>query len=447
MVKGEETLAAFSGPYIAGTDANRTVKEELTAIISRRSARRRISVTDLLNPRQAFFDRTHPEIQPSAERRQAMLAGAGFHETFGRAISTEEFVEQLVEWQEIVGKIDIFEQIPIELKTTGALPTDVLAWRAGNVEQLGMYCVMVERPDGLLLYYRRAEFGRPAALQVYQLEFRDLPGIGAEMVRRRDLLRDALRTGTPDGLPRCEWFGRNCDYQGFCGCALAEPFERMVGPQTIGLAERPDLARRLMEGASDTPAGGDIRFWELVFPRKTALRRSSGAAEPETPEERMASLERRGFDEALNDAVWFGFPGEVRRVRLPLEGIWASILLFRGIPTVLRTNKREKEWVDRKRLAEVFPHFLDRLAFECALAGSERGRLIVYYAAMPEDKFMVYDLWFRNLPAIRAEMERRLRLLREGAPPDQLPACQPSWLFKYCEFAPGCGCGPGERSP
>jgi hypothetical protein len=37
-----------------------------------------------------------------------MMAGTGFHETFGRSTSSEEYVEQLVEFREIVGRIDVF---------------------------------------------------------------------------------------------------------------------------------------------------------------------------------------------------------------------------------------------------------------------------------------------------------------------------------------------------
>src|SRR3989475_4412349 len=84
---------------VSSIDANRTVKDELTAALARQGRRRRISVTDLVNPRQAFFQRARPDIQPDPERKQAMLAGSGFHEVFGRAVSTEEFVEQFVEFR------------------------------------------------------------------------------------------------------------------------------------------------------------------------------------------------------------------------------------------------------------------------------------------------------------------------------------------------------------
>src|SRR5439155_494933 len=113
---------ALAQSVILGIDANRTVKDELTAALKRQGRRRRISVTDLVNLRQAFFQRARPDIQPDPERKQAMLAGTGFHEVFGRAVSTEEFVEQFVEFQGIVGKIDIYDDVPVELKTTASLP-------------------------------------------------------------------------------------------------------------------------------------------------------------------------------------------------------------------------------------------------------------------------------------------------------------------------------------
>lgn len=439
-------MAGFCAPHIAGTDANRTVKDELTAVINRHSARKRISVTDLLNPRQAFFDRTHPEIQPSAERLQQMMAGTGFHEAFGRAVSTEEFVEQLVEFHEIVGKIDIYEENPVELKTTGSIPSDPVGWRPSHVEQLGMYCAMVDRPGGFLLYYKRAEYGRPPDLKAFDLHFADLPGIAAEMVRRRDLFKEALDTGAPEQLPRCEWFDRNCDFASLCGCARAIPLERLLGPGTVRVSENPVLARRVMESIAAGPASphGAIGLNDLVFPRKAAYRRAAGGEEEESPRDRMTSLQRQGFEEALNDALWYGFPGEFKRVRLPFGPIRASIMQFRGVPTLLRTNRGQKEMVERKRLADEFPHYIDRLGFECAVAESPRGRLIVYYAVLREDKFMAYDLWFKDLPAIRAEMQRRLDLLEGGASPQALPACQPVWMEKYCQFASaGCRCAEG----
>src|SRR2546430_15769752 len=112
---------AFSAKFVRNIDANRTIKDELTAAIRTQGARRRISVTDLVNPRKAFFSRTHPEIQPSADRSQAMMAGTGFHTEFERAGSSDEFAEQLVEVEGIFGKTGIYVNIPARPKTTRSL--------------------------------------------------------------------------------------------------------------------------------------------------------------------------------------------------------------------------------------------------------------------------------------------------------------------------------------
>jgi hypothetical protein len=96
--------------------------------------------------------------------------------------------------------------------------------------------------------------------------------------------------------------------------------------------------------------------------------------------------------------------------------------------------------IERSELARFFSHYFDRIAFECSLVGSKRGRVILYYEAIRGDKFMVYDVIFTDLEAIKDEAQRRLDLLEADAPPDELPAC-PTWMAKYCNFAPGCGCG------
>jgi PD-(D/E)XK nuclease superfamily len=440
-------VAAFCAPYVAGIDANRTLKDELAAAIGRRAARRRISVTDLLNPRQAYFARTRPELKPSPDRQQFMLAGTGFHELFGRAISTEEFVEQLVEFQEIVGKIDVYEAIPLELKTTTSIPTDVIASRPGHVEQLGMYCTMVGRGTentgtGHLLYYKRAEWGRPPELKAFDVEFSDLAGMAEEMVRRRDLLREALEAQEPARLPRCEWFGRSCTYAEVCGCAAAAPLRRIVTGDNAAVRENLEFAQRVKESLVPLPSREGLTVNDLVFPRKAAYRRRAGGRQEEDTEEKMASLQHRGFQAALEDVIWYGIPGASRRVKSLFGQIKASIVLFQGLPMILRNNKQRK-MIARDRLPEDVPHYLDRLGFECALVGSERGRLIIYYSAIPDDKFMVYDMWFKNLGAIRAEMERRLALLEGEAPPEDLPPCRPSWMARFCQFAPGCGCARG----
>src|SRR4051812_28207258 len=201
---------SFAAQFVTGIDANRTVKDELVEAMRKQRGRRRISVTDLLNPRQAFFRRTRPDIQPTPERMHSLFAGTGFHEVFGRTVSTEEFLEQFVEFEGIAGKIDIYKSIPSELKTTNKMPKDVLAERPAYVDQTGMYCAMTRKSKGLLILYKRKFFANPPQLKVFDLEFSDLNAITREMMRRRELLEKAIASGDPVGLPRCEWFSIGC---------------------------------------------------------------------------------------------------------------------------------------------------------------------------------------------------------------------------------------------
>lgn len=432
---------AFATPFIRGIDANRTVKDELTAAVQLQSKRRRISVTDLVNPRKAFFSRTHPEIQPSADRSQAMLAGTGFHNEFERAVATEEFAEQLVEFEGIVGKIDIYEDVPVELKTTAKLRQGLDAVYPHYVDQLGMYAVMTRRDSGHLLIYGRTEFGRPPEFRAYQLGFGDIPGITREMLRRRDLLSRALEAGDPAGLPRCTWYGR-CEYEAICGCGgVVEELGRIV-PEGSARIDRDERLENLFAGklnaGPNTVAG--FRFFHLVFPRKAAygLRDDTEEA-PATPQERMGQMERRGFFKALDEVIYRGVPGAFQSVPVRMGKFADRVRLFRNVPTIVKST-RARDFIERKRLPYDRPWNVDTLAFQCALAGIEQGRFVLYYEALPDDKFMVYEMTFTNLPAIRSEAERRLTLLASGAPPSDLPAC-PAWMAKLCPYRDRCGCG------
>lgn len=438
---------SFAAQFVTGIDANRTIKDELVEAMRKQRGRRRLSVTDLLNPRQAFFRRIRPDIQPTPERMQLLFAGSGFHEVFGRAVSTEEFLEQFVEFEGIAGKIDIYKTVPAELKTTNKMPANVLLERASYVDQLGMYCAMTRRAKGLLVLYKRIFFGNPPVLKVFDLEFSDLNTITKEMIRRRDLLQDAIARGDPTGLPRCEWFSLGCDYLKCCGCEGATLLGRVVPLENVKVSENPGFTDVLLERLRQRPqleiSAEGFRLNDLVFPRKAAFEHAPADEEHECAdtnvETSLASVESQGLKGALFAAMRFGVPGAFNRTAVSLRSLKGWIGTYKTVPTMLRTTRFPK-MVERDRLPETLTHYFDRLAFECALTGQERGRLLIYYESIPGEKFMVYDVWFKDLPAIMAEAERRLKLLEAGAPAHQLPPC-PAWMAKFCRFAANCGCG------
>ncbi len=438
----------FGKQFVIAIDANRTVKDELAGAIGKQRGRRRISVTDLLNTRQAFFRRTRPEIQPPPERIQAMLSGTGFHELFGKAVSTVEFREQFVEMDGIVGKIDIYEDVPTELKTTTFIPDDIVADRPGYIDQLGMYCTMTASATGRLIIYKRPGRVQPATLRAYDVVYSEPRAIKGEMHRRRDLLEEALATGSPSGLPACEWFESGCDYEKVCDCGKAQAWGPVVARAGVALTENHSLVESVgsrLQGGSAPPRG--FRLNDLVFPRKAALERKPADVEEESPEtdieRRLADLDRQGFYGALTEAIRFGVPGAFSRTVVELGTVTGWVSTYRGVPTILRATKLA-DLVDARRVPDVFGHYVDRLAIECALTGQERGRIVVYYQSMPDEKFMVYDVGFTRLKEIVVEAERRLALLEAGAPTRELPPC-PAWMSRFCSFAPACGCARAEQ--
>ena len=404
--------------FIRSIDANRTIKDALTAAVGASRPRWRVSVTDLVNPAQSYYRWKRPDVRPSLDRLQVMMAGTGFHDIFGKVVSTEEFIEQTLELDGIVGKVDIYEDVPVELKTTSAIPADIYEGRNSYFEQLGMYCALAGNPEGRLLVYQRETEWRSSELVVYSAEFLDLDAVGDEMRRRRDLFKDALDREDPSGLPRCEWMKRGCDYSHVCDCRNAAPGSRLVPRDAVVIETRADIAAGLKERLSSARrTQNGLRLNDLVFPRKTALRRGqANDDEGVDARSRMAQMEQLGFRRALGSAMRYGSPGQFKIVPVSLGSISDRVQLYQDAPTILRAPKI-RDMVDRSDLARFFSHYFDRIAFECALLDSRRGRVVLYYEAIPGDKFMVYDVIFSDVAGIRDEAERRLQSAGVGSAP------------------------------
>ena len=436
---------AFSSGFVRSLDANRTIKDALAAAVGAARTRSRVSVTDLVNPMQAFHKWTRPEIRPSLDRLQVMMAGTGFHEVFGRIISTEEFLEQLLELDGITGKVDIYEDVPVEVKTTSSIPADIYKGRGSYFEQLGMYCAMAGNDTGRLFVYQRQTAEQAADLKVYETVFSNLEKVASEMRARRDLFQLALERNDPSGLPQCEWLYRGCDYSGICPCRSTSPAPPVVPRDEVAITERNELAEELKDKLSAAPPPESrFRLNDLVFPRKAALSRSHSGDETDGEADaasRMADMQRQGFQYALYSALRYGSPGQFRGVPVRLGSIDDRVNTYVDAPTILRTPGL-REMVERNRLSSFFSHYFDRLAFECALVNIKKGRLVLYYPQIPGDKFMVYDVMFHSRHEILAEANRRLEKLESGAPHTELPPC-PSWMARYCNFASDCRCGDG----
>jgi len=431
--------------HVTSVDANRTVKDALLARLRTPRPRRRISVTDLTNPRKAFMQRTHSEIQPTPERRQAMMTGTGFHDLFGHAVSSEEYLEQLVEWEGVVGKIDIYRDVPTELKTTHGMDeeTDPRLARSSYVEQLAMYCALADHSQGRLVIFDRGDGAKPPSLLVQDTTFPDLDALRREIARRRDRLSAALEKEDPAGLPRCPWSGRGCEYEAVCGCAaVAERFEPTLARGAPEFTSNPAMARELLALLPKRAPPSRPRVQGLIYPRRAHF----DAVHPpeDTDEGRLEDLERRGWYKGLRDALQYGEGSDSVKRPVALGEIADLVTVYRGVPTILRTAKLYS-LPSREKVAKLFPNHVLRLAFDCALAGMDRGRLLLYFERLKDEdsRLMVYDITFRDVEGIRREAERRhldMEQVRDGAlPPQALTAC-PDWMARNCPHQPTCAC-------
>jgi hypothetical protein len=440
------------GAYVSRIEANRSVKDALMLTLKTRRPPYRISVTDLLNVKQAYFRRKYPVITPPLEKRQLMWAGTGFHKTFGSAISSEEYLEQFVEAEGIVGKIDIYEKIPVEVKTTSTpIDTkDLLRDRPTYVEQLGMYCAMVSAHEGEIIVYRRPvdESSSTSPLVVYHVSFPDLKAIREEMRRRRDLLVQALISNDPSNLPVCPWFNKQCDYSQVCDCATTSvPASREIADLAGEVYVDSTTCEQLLNKMAAAQPYELFGINDIVFPRKAYFERlklqesTPGEEIREEKEEHLRSMDELGFLDALRDSLRYGGPGEAQRVPVKHAPLADLVQTWHSLPTILRGPKLSS-LVERERLPRVFPHYFLRLAFDCALTENAKGRLLLYYVRVPREdaKLMVYDVNFRNLNVVRAEALRRLKLLEKATSPLQLPKC-PSWMCSYCDHRLDCGEG------
>ena len=437
---------------VSNIEANRSVKDALMMRLQTRRPPQRISVTDLLSLKQAYFRRKHPEIVPPLDRQQLMWAGTGFHDVFGAAVSTEEYIEQFVELHGVVGRIDIYEKVPIEVKTTSKLSeeADLRRKRPGYIEQLGMYCGMVDVGEGkIVVYQREAPPESLPPLAVYDVRFSDLEAIREEMVRRRTLLQEALASDDPSWLPRCPWYGMQCDYSSVCDCATTTiPTSYEIVALASEIDPDRETTQKLLAKLGEQRPGEALRLNDIVFPRKAYFARlqremvvDQEAVDLEEVKEELTSIDRRGFLGVLRDALQYGVPGETRRIPASLGKLNDSVLLYQGVPTIVRASGL-RSVVERDRLVDFFSHYFLRLGFECALSNNPRGRLVLYYLNVPREdaKLLVYDVSFRNLDSLKAEALTRIDLLRTARSPEELPPC-PAWMARYCKYAPGCRCG------
>ncbi len=445
-------------PTATGTDWSRAVHVtedseltvELRARLERGSGRRAVSVTDLLAMRRAFWRVTGPPVPVPEQRRARMQRGRLLHRVLGATLASEGSLEVRVRKDGLVGRLDALTDRPIEIKTSAAaVAAEALrAERPEYLEQLGMYCALLGRTTGRILSLALRDDGGLDGVECADVHFRRPDAILSEMHRRAEALRASWQSGRADGLPRCPWFDRGCEYRAgpICDCTGTEAIAASpILGELESVLSRPDVAERLRRSLEErlgraTPPSIE-RFRDLVYPRRAYFERTRRPPEDVAP---SASPTLSETYARLLEAVEGGPVGEVARLPELAPEPEEEVPAFRDEPYLARTSRARRppssaELVDRS------PQYALELGFRCAATGRAAGRVIVAYER-PEsatDQLRVYRVEFSpisTLARLWREREASLRAALASHSPETLPAC-PSWMFEDCPYRSECGCG------
>ncbi|MCI4366406.1 MAG: hypothetical protein L3K08_01510 [Thermoplasmata archaeon] len=408
-----------------------------------------VPVTDLLDPRSAYYRRFAPVPLPT-ERRRRRSRGTWLHARWVRRMGPSDRVEARVQRDGLVGVVDLLEPDgPTELKTTGWVPAmdRWISERGVYFDQLGLYASLTDSDRGRIVVVSENEEGQRGAPQVALCRFRQRADILGEGAARADRLRRAVLTRDPSSLPRCAWFGRRCPYQEskVCGCSGTEPADdRWIRDRVEAVSEDASAAAqwaRAIEAAEADLPPVLLSFSDLVYPRRAYFDRidPAGPADAGTIDPDSQAAYRN-----LVTAVESGPVGE-RGQRPSLSGDPpGSVALFRGAPFLVKTTRAAPP-PDPCPPAWLPAHYRDELGFRCASVGTADGWVFLdaLRARPPVRGVRALKVHYPDLPERSALFDTRRNALAAALTnhdPSLVPAC-PAWRFEGCPYRTECGCG------
>jgi hypothetical protein len=420
---------------------------ELTARMRPAGRAPRTSVTDLQALRPAFWRTTVGAPPVSPAREQVLEGGRRLHRILGQVFAPVGQLEVRVHDGAVHGRVDVLADRPIEIKTSAYPPpaSDPLTERPEHVDQVAMYAALLGTSTARLVYLQSEERDVTAAA-AFDLDLEHVEGVRAGMQAREERLRTARTAGVPEGLPRCPWFGRGCEFRGaqVCDCTGEEPIaEALLSPGSARSVARPDLAEALEEAVRlRLRALGPTtihRFRDLLYPRRAYF--EATAAPPKGPVARFEP--ETDTYSRLVEALDSGPVGEATRLPTLSDEPDEEVSGFRGTPVVVRTS-RSSQRQEAANLVARSPQYALQLGFRCVATGTGSARLVLgYERAREEDRVQVFQFRFdptTTWSRLWRARSRRLEAARAAREPALLPAC-PGWMFEECPYRDRCGCG------
>lgn len=414
-------------------------------------------VTDLLDLRRAFWRRRF-DVAPPEARRARMIEGRRLHRRLARLSASADQREVRVYRDGLVGQVDLVQEVPVEIKTTGRplRLEELLDRRETYVDQLAAYCALLGRPAGRLVVVYRTEGSPQLGVLVVECEFDALDQTLVEMKRRAEALRTAWGSGGAGALPACPWRGRGCEFEQarVCDCRGTErEATPLVPAESLRATLDPWASERFVEllrtEGTETERAG--RFRELLYPRRAYFERIApeGEEAPPTPVVDRGPPQVDLYRE-LSDRLESGPTGELTR-RVPPNGeVEEAVPCFREDPFLVKISRAARP-PDLDSLVRAQPQYFLDLGLRCAAIGRDSGWLFLgrERATSSGERLTVLRVGFQPLEAFRDQLSRRAtelqRAIRERSPVG-LPAC-PSWMVEGCPYRSVCGCATDAPEP
>jgi hypothetical protein len=417
------------------------------------SGLRAVGVTDLLAPRVAFWKWTQPPLEVDPYRKARIESGRRIHHALEGILGADVRLEVRVRRDGLVGRIDALSDRPIEVKSGArtAEPAELVEGHPEHVEQLAMYCALVNFPRGRLITVA-AEASANETVRTSDVEFRDLAPIREWMTASQLALRHAVTAGSPKELPRCRWFSRGCEYrqQGVCDCTGAESEPPSVLPRALTSVQgRADLdaeiSSRLSAALTADQSVETFRFRDLVYPRRSYFERTAPAPAPPASERRR-SAEPSAY-ERLVETIEAGAVGDVACLPPRSADAQDDVPAYRGAPYLARTSRATRV-PSVEEILDGYPQYSLELGFRCAITGTDTGRLFLAHAGggAAGSRLRIFEFQFTSVtPFARLWRNRAAALVRAlgTTDPSELPTC-PAWMFAECPYRSECGCGAGD---
>ena len=132
----------------------------------------------------------------------------------GGAVSEKE-----VSLDGIIGTVDIYDGVPIEIKTTRSKDDTP---RPFHVKQLSYYMALTGANVGILLYLMINDFEDPFRFRTVTLNDNELAGLRKELKDKAELFKKALQLRDPFAAPHVKhdeelgWKCNRCKYRETC---------------------------------------------------------------------------------------------------------------------------------------------------------------------------------------------------------------------------------------